>query len=148
MLDTAKLEAMGLGELDTVTGLQTRDDAGWQAVVATVREEILEANRYDRWDSGPRERDAAVHELADSLVPTYTRELFGTLAIVGAAWGVDLEEARLEAGAYMNHSNVTFGGSMEDMARLSLYMAFRAAVLAVVATLDTNDGDDSDDDDD
>lgn len=87
---TVELRALDIPRLDSITRLNVNlSDGQAEAVVDSVREIVLRANRHDRWDN-PEQRGAVIHELADELVP-FTADLrVKEFLTIRAAWRADL----------------------------------------------------------
>lgn len=135
-----RLKAMELGELDDVSGLLMRGTDRWQMVAEAVRATLVEAYGHD--DVDPDDLIGSLSGHADGLVPTYDRDVFWELTVVGSAWP-------LPANDVENGFDMPEGGTLVDIGKAALCRAYQDGLTSLVQALEeeADDVEAQDDDD-
>jgi hypothetical protein len=128
------LRKLGASEIDSITGMDTRGDEGWQRIVEGLRDAVAEAYESDRFDD--EDESDIVHELADGQVPVYNSERMREVAIIGAAWQHETDTD-------------TDGADLLTIIGYVLYDVYRDGAYRLVEWVNENvvDEDDEDDED-
>lgn len=123
------LRKLGAGEIDSITGMDTRGDEGWQRIVEGLRDAVAEAYESDRFDD--EDESDVLHEIADGQVPVYNSERMREVAIIGAAWS---HETELD----------TTGADLLTIIGYVLYDVYRDGAAALVEWVSENVTEDED----
>ena len=128
MLDLTQLRKLSYAGLNEISELLSVR----REVLQQLRDDIEYANKHDGWDSGVRARGRALHDAADTFVPSQTHEVFRLLADMPAAWDFDPTKWATASAVHDQWANVTLADGLEDRARQALYLAYRRALVKLV----------------
>lgn len=149
-MNIASLKDLSLYEIDNISELRVGSDADTpkgREILEGIRDAVVEAGEYGRWDVRPSKRGAVVHELADGLVPSYNASVIEEFKIIGWAWHVELGDAQALANLW-DFGNHAYGlETALDATILGLYAAYHHGIRQLVEWLDDQDEDEDDEDD-